>query len=188
MACKSLQEPKIDTELAYTYVKTNKLHDNASLAMIEQSTDAWEHNQHRISLCLCTEVPPFIFLTPDFFPLLFCLVITDLTSLQPFTNYFPCVDIHKLLSPDLLHQVIKGTFKDHLVTWIESYLHLKHGRAHSSKIRDDIDRWYATFTLRVLYNGQFFSPELLQLLLLLVYTDFLKDEDLSSGLVMTPKH
>ncbi|PBK83662.1 hypothetical protein ARMGADRAFT_1048374 [Armillaria gallica] len=38
---------------------------------------------------------------------------------HPFTHGFPCTDIHKLLSPDLLHQVIKGTFKDHLVTWIE---------------------------------------------------------------------
>ncbi|KAG1763021.1 hypothetical protein EDD22DRAFT_979524 [Suillus occidentalis] len=36
----------------------------------------------------------------------------------PFTNDFPHADIHKLLSPDLLHQIIKGTFKDHLVDWV----------------------------------------------------------------------
>jgi hypothetical protein len=30
---------------------------------------------------------------------------------QPFTNDFPHADIHELLSPDLLHQVIKGVFQ-----------------------------------------------------------------------------
>ncbi|KAI0004449.1 hypothetical protein BJV74DRAFT_875685 [Russula compacta] len=33
----------------------------------------------------------------------------------PFTHGFPSADIHKLLTPDLLHQVIKGTFKDHII-------------------------------------------------------------------------
>jgi hypothetical protein len=61
---------------------------------------------------------------------------------QPFTNYFPRADIHVLLSPDLLHQVIKGTFKDHLVTWIENYLVLVHGEAGSKEILDDIDKRY----------------------------------------------
>ncbi|KAJ7142563.1 hypothetical protein C8R44DRAFT_571794, partial [Mycena epipterygia] len=40
----------------------------------------------------------------------------------PFTRDFPRVDIHELISPDLLHQVIKGTFKDHLVEWVNQYL------------------------------------------------------------------
>ncbi|KAG1857039.1 hypothetical protein DFJ58DRAFT_716023 [Suillus subalutaceus] len=39
-----------------------------------------------------------------------------------FTNNFPQADIHKLISPDILHQIIKGTFKDHLVNWVEDYL------------------------------------------------------------------
>ncbi|RXW19707.1 hypothetical protein EST38_g6140 [Candolleomyces aberdarensis] len=43
-------------------------------------------------------------------------------EVQPFTAYFPRANIHKLLSPDLLHQVIKGTFKDHLVAWVVEYL------------------------------------------------------------------
>lgn len=60
--------------------------------------------------------------------------------LQPFTNDFPQADIHELLSPDLLHQVIKGTFKDHLVTWVESYLISTHGQAHAKEITDDIDK------------------------------------------------
>ncbi|KAF8881514.1 hypothetical protein CPB84DRAFT_1817258 [Gymnopilus junonius] len=38
-------------------------------------------------------------------------------GIMPFTHGFPRADIHELLSPDLLHQIIKGTFKDHLVTW-----------------------------------------------------------------------
>ncbi|KAI0691935.1 hypothetical protein BC835DRAFT_1534514 [Cytidiella melzeri] len=59
---------------------------------------------------------------------------------KPFTNDFPRADIHELLSPDLLHQIIKGTFKDHLVTWVGQYLELTHGKAQANIIMDDIDR------------------------------------------------
>jgi Plavaka transposase len=59
---------------------------------------------------------------------------------QPFTEYFPRADIHELLTPDLLHQVIKGTFKDHLVTWVVDYIKMNHTAAQSSKILADIDR------------------------------------------------
>ncbi|KAJ7220735.1 hypothetical protein GGX14DRAFT_532634 [Mycena pura] len=48
-------------------------------------------------------------------------------DIAPFTNDFPRADIHELLSPDLLHQVIKGTFKDHIGSWVNEYLHLTHG-------------------------------------------------------------
>lgn len=64
---------------------------------------------------------------------------TDL-SLQPFTHDFPRADIHEILSPDILHQLIKGTFKDHLVEWVGEYLVLEHGEAHGNQILDDIDR------------------------------------------------
>ncbi len=76
-------------------------------------------------------------------PLLISLDVGTFTDLfsQPFTNYFPRADIHELLSPDLLHQVIKGTFKDHLVTWVEEYLVLTHGQARANEILDDIDKW-----------------------------------------------
>ncbi|KAL0955357.1 hypothetical protein HGRIS_001606 [Hohenbuehelia grisea] len=37
------------------------------------------------------------------------------SELKPFTDGFPRADIHELISSDLLHQTIKGTFKDHLV-------------------------------------------------------------------------
>ncbi|KAG0695998.1 hypothetical protein DFH29DRAFT_991856 [Suillus ampliporus] len=63
-----------------------------------------------------------------------------ISDLVPFTNDFPRADISKLLSPDLLHQIIKGTFKDHLVTWVERYLLQEHGKTHAKEILDDIDR------------------------------------------------
>ncbi|KAF9226131.1 hypothetical protein BS17DRAFT_794398 [Gyrodon lividus] len=57
-----------------------------------------------------------------------------------FTSNFPCLVIHILLTPDLLHQLIKGTFKDHLVDWVCSYLKETHGSTHAMEIIDDIDR------------------------------------------------
>jgi Plavaka transposase len=59
---------------------------------------------------------------------------------QPFTFDFPRADILEILTLDLLHQLIKGTFKDHLVTWVCDYLALEHGEAHAKSILDDIDR------------------------------------------------
>ncbi|KIK13071.1 hypothetical protein PISMIDRAFT_119593 [Pisolithus microcarpus 441] len=64
-------------------------------------------------------------------------------ELVPFTNDFLCTDIYKLIAPDLLHQIIKGTFKDHLVEWVEKYLHFTHGDSCANEILDDIDRWIA---------------------------------------------
>ncbi|KAF9457509.1 hypothetical protein BDZ94DRAFT_1175348, partial [Collybia nuda] len=58
----------------------------------------------------------------------------------PFTHGFPRANIHTLLSPDLLHQLIKGTFKDHLVTWVNDYLHVKYGETRALEIIHDIDR------------------------------------------------
>jgi hypothetical protein len=64
---------------------------------------------------------------------------------QPFTHDFPRADIYEILTPDLLHQVIKGTFKDHLVTWVGEYLVLEHGEAYGNEILDDIDRRFVYF-------------------------------------------
>jgi hypothetical protein len=60
---------------------------------------------------------------------------------QPFTNDFPRAEIYEILSPDLLHQVIKGGFKDHLVAWVEEYLTIKYrSKKRVAEIMNDIDR------------------------------------------------
>ncbi|KAF7359698.1 hypothetical protein MVEN_00694200 [Mycena venus] len=61
-------------------------------------------------------------------------------DIVPFTRNFPRAEIHEMLSPDLLHQIIKGSFKDHLVTWVGEYIYLAHSKAEADKIMDEIDR------------------------------------------------
>ncbi|KAJ3966017.1 hypothetical protein EV361DRAFT_1028835 [Lentinula raphanica] len=56
-----------------------------------------------------------------------------------FTSYFPRADIHELLTPDLLHQMIKGTFKDHLVEWVTDYINETHPATQALEILKDID-------------------------------------------------
>ncbi|EIW73886.1 hypothetical protein CONPUDRAFT_68201 [Coniophora puteana RWD-64-598 SS2] len=62
-----------------------------------------------------------------------------IANVVPFTNDFPRADIHELIAPDLLHQLIKGTFKDHLVTWVGNYLKAEHPKATYRRIMKDID-------------------------------------------------
>ncbi|KAI0072467.1 hypothetical protein K474DRAFT_1686626 [Panus rudis PR-1116 ss-1] len=58
----------------------------------------------------------------------------------PFTVVFPRADIHQMLSPDLLHQVIKGTFKDHIMAWVEDYIKGQYPKKEAEAILADIDR------------------------------------------------
>ncbi|KAK1233420.1 hypothetical protein PQX77_003424, partial [Marasmius sp. AFHP31] len=60
-------------------------------------------------------------------------------DIVPFTHYFPRADIHEMLTADLLHQVIKGCFKDMLVEWVWAYLELEYGDG-APGIMDDIDK------------------------------------------------
>ncbi|KAG6809098.1 hypothetical protein H0H92_001621, partial [Tricholoma furcatifolium] len=57
----------------------------------------------------------------------------------PFTHNFPGADIHELIAPDLLHQLIKGTFKDHLVTWVTEYIEATYPQHEAARVIDDID-------------------------------------------------
>ncbi|KAF7299911.1 hypothetical protein HMN09_00998700 [Mycena chlorophos] len=58
----------------------------------------------------------------------------------PFTDDLPRADIHQLISVDLLHQIIKGTFKDHIVDWVELYIREVNEPAEAERILADIDR------------------------------------------------
>ncbi|KAF8489738.1 hypothetical protein JB92DRAFT_3085234 [Gautieria morchelliformis] len=61
-------------------------------------------------------------------------------DIVPFTNGFPRANINELLSSDILHHLIKGVFKDHLVTWVNDYIKVEHSASEAQKILDDIDR------------------------------------------------
>ncbi|KAF8272768.1 hypothetical protein EI94DRAFT_1769618 [Lactarius quietus] len=55
------------------------------------------------------------------------------TCIVPFTSDFPHADIHEMISPDLLHQVIKGVFKN-MVDWICTYVLATHGQTAGDAI------------------------------------------------------
>ena len=43
------------------------------------------------------------------------------------------------------HHTIKGTFKDHLVVWVEDFFKIIHGPSKAESILDEIDRQYNNF-------------------------------------------
>jgi len=102
----------------------SKRHTNALVAL-ETPKVLWERYGIIDGITVCNVFNPRTF-------------ITD-CAIQPFTDAFPHADIYELIMPDLLHQIIKGTFKDHLVTWVEEYLILTHGQTCANTILDDID-------------------------------------------------
>lgn len=113
---------------------------------------------------------------------------THYIPLQPFTHYFPRADIHELISPDILHQLIKGAFKDHIVTWINTYMTSHNSERQANLILDDIDRRY-TYSLykKVSYFHLNKITGLLSLHRLPGYVDFQMAVGSSSGQVTTLK-
>ncbi|KAI0717299.1 hypothetical protein C8Q72DRAFT_962343 [Fomitopsis betulina] len=71
-------------------------------------------------------------------------VLWDAFGIAPgvilYTDHFPRADIYEALSPDLLHQVIKGTFKDHLVEWVLTYIKTHNSAHDANAIIADLDR------------------------------------------------
>ncbi|KAE9389658.1 hypothetical protein BT96DRAFT_959979 [Gymnopus androsaceus JB14] len=65
----------------------------------------------------------------------------------PFTASFPRADIHQLILLDLLHQLVKGTFKDHLVNWVFEYLDLTYLKREADERKADIDRRACTIKM-----------------------------------------
>ncbi|KAF8124221.1 hypothetical protein EV363DRAFT_1403324 [Boletus edulis] len=70
-----------------------------------------------------------------------------------FTSNFPRSDIHALLAPDLLHQLIKGVFKDHLIDWVCNYLEETYGSTWAKEILDDINRRITVALMKVYLNA-----------------------------------
>ena len=68
-------------------------------------------------------------------------IFTNTLLFQPFTSCFPWADINELLLLDILHQLVKGTFRDHLVTWVTSYIKAEHLEQEANLILNEIDWW-----------------------------------------------
>lgn len=68
-------------------------------------------------------------------------ILIDFIYEKPFTAYFPRANIHELIASDLLHQLIKGGFKDCIVAWVETYLEITWGKVKAKAMMDEIDRW-----------------------------------------------
>ncbi len=112
--------------------------------------------------------------------------MTALKLDQPFTFNFPQVDIHEMLLSDLLHQISKGSFKDHLVEWVHDCLVFKEGETRANEIMDDIDQQYAV-CLTSWLSAHSGIAELQQCHCFQGLEDFHRVDTSSNGQVMTPR-
>ncbi len=141
--------PKVSTyHTRHTGLLTSRVRCTALNTDLNGKVGGWHSHEHTEALTdaldvkvlwvdygIVSSIMVHLILFPWFF--LWC-------NSKPFTHGFPRANIHKLLSPNILHQMIKGTFKDHLVAWVVSYVKLVNTLQHAKKVLADIDRWYVS--------------------------------------------
>ena len=62
-----------------------------------------------------------------------------------------------MVSPDLVHQVIKVALKDHLVAWTEKYLELGDGKMCATETLSETNCMYLVYFVTLSYNALFHS-------------------------------
>ena len=82
--------------------------------------------------------------------------------------------------------MIKGTFKDHIVTWVTDYIKGIHSESETNRILDDIDHRLVINPIYKCYNN--IHIELHWHLHFRVFDAFQRVGALSNGLGMTQRH